>query len=556
MVKSRLRKWSFILPIAIFLFLISMGAIIRLNLYLNYEFSYDERFSYVEASSNSFKNLIFFPTDDRPPLYYSLVKLLISISDNMYFLRFPSFLFSIITLILIYKIFLIFNTKSAQVALLLSSLHPLLISASWQARDYSLLQMLCVLVVFMLIKILNKIHQIKPIAAQDVGTLIVSIALGFLTSFLFYPFILITFSVFLCIVISLQNKIPSTTQNRRSLFFLTSIIFVIFLLAGIFSLRMAELVVSRSSLLEAPFNLQSLTISTYQLFSASGLNLYSEKDHLPLVLILFILVVPLISLTRLLKKELSIHTSFSIMMMSSGLSLFIFHLVISETTQMNLLVPKGFSTLVVYYLGYFFISFNQLNAISIKNTSLKLGYLILFLAVFSSAYYLKMIYFSNYNYWANLMKWEYPLIQEQLMTKVVKNITDLTGSDQLIFYPSWDDRILKFEWRREPQLLSRMKLHEDFWDLDKNILFGSVNKKYGLNLQRKLFFPDQYVGQESTFFLVMNEFVLEKTKEQTLKEDTDFYLKPHDLLSQYCIENVTPPEIKGSYSLLKCYNSK
>lgn len=121
-----------------------VGIITRLWLYLiNLPLNLDEATVWQVAVENSLKGLMmgnFFEVRFHPPLYYVFIHLLTYINESEYFLKFPSLIFSIISLVIIYKLVnLTVNKRIAYLSVLLYSLLPFSIFWSSQLRVYPLL---------------------------------------------------------------------------------------------------------------------------------------------------------------------------------------------------------------------------------------------------------------------------------------------------------------------------------------------------------------------------------------------------------------------------------
>lgn len=116
------------------------GLLLRLGPYLHRDLWEDELFSI--AFAQRITNVpvhILHPNDDRPPLFYLVVKALLAISDDPHVLRLTGLIPSLLCIPLAYYMF---HKRSKKVALFVSgwmAFAPYLIEYSWQLRDYGLL---------------------------------------------------------------------------------------------------------------------------------------------------------------------------------------------------------------------------------------------------------------------------------------------------------------------------------------------------------------------------------------------------------------------------------
>ena len=107
----------------------------------------------LSISSVSWKEIWFSPLDPTPPLYYSLIKLILNFGDSELFLRLPSVVFSLLTIFLVYKsAFLLSGFKSAIIASQALTLSMYSIEYAQEARTYALLGFLISLAFYGVVK--------------------------------------------------------------------------------------------------------------------------------------------------------------------------------------------------------------------------------------------------------------------------------------------------------------------------------------------------------------------------------------------------------------------
>ncbi len=129
----------------LFFYSISISALIFFSLYkmIHRSLWLDELYMLAVAKMD-FISSIQQTFDYSAPLYQILLKLLVKIGfDSEIVLRFPSLVFSLLSLIYVYLLAkLIFNQKTAVVTTLLTSVHPFVVYYSSESRPYTLLLLL------------------------------------------------------------------------------------------------------------------------------------------------------------------------------------------------------------------------------------------------------------------------------------------------------------------------------------------------------------------------------------------------------------------------------
>lgn len=127
-----------------------IGSFLRVVYYLlNFPLNFDEAVVWKLSTDNDLQDLLtgnYWEVRFHPPLYYLLNHLYVQINNSEYFLRFPSLLFSILSLYILYKLVKI-NTdrKTALYSIILYSFLPFSLFYSIQLRVYSLLFLISLL---------------------------------------------------------------------------------------------------------------------------------------------------------------------------------------------------------------------------------------------------------------------------------------------------------------------------------------------------------------------------------------------------------------------------
>src|SRR3989338_724452 len=147
--------------------IIGVGLILRILFIINsHDFWFDESYTYFASNLKAQDVLKLSLSDNNPPLYYLLIHFLIKISDNEYFLRLPSLLAGLATIIFTYKFsqLLTKSQKVSNIAALLVAVSPLTLYLSTEARPHSLAIFLLVLLLFLFVKIQQK-PKVKNLTA-------------------------------------------------------------------------------------------------------------------------------------------------------------------------------------------------------------------------------------------------------------------------------------------------------------------------------------------------------------------------------------------------------
>lgn len=168
------QNWSRYLLV---LFMLIVGGS-RLYSAVSHELLEDELHTYFFATRYPVVSQLVSPSDDRPPGFYLLIKGLLSISDEMVFLRLMSVAVSVVIAWLNYKLFEPFGSAYAKVGLVLGAFLPMFYFHSWQARDYVYLQLLATLGMV----VVGRLLLVEAKSKQAVGSAIKLAGLGVVMS--------------------------------------------------------------------------------------------------------------------------------------------------------------------------------------------------------------------------------------------------------------------------------------------------------------------------------------------------------------------------------------
>lgn len=518
----------------------SLAFFFRANLLFTQEFSLNERFSYSFAVNNSFIDHIVSPPDDRPPLYYSLIKLLIPISNSKEFLRLSSLLFSMISIVYIYKIFEFFSKRTALYALIFSSTHSLLIHVSWQVRDYSLLTMLSVLVVYFLVKILTDIYSHKIILKKDIVCLLLTTLAGVLTSYLFYPFIGIVLFVFGILIFSIRKKIDRINISLLQKMFLG--IFPIVIVAIYYVIDGFQRVINLNQLANSHHS-DVFPQIFLELFSMPGYWFLTNNVWVPLTMLsLFSIII----LYVYFKIDYKNNQKILIQFFSFSLILSVLSYLLFSEFLVNLLIPRAWVALIVFFIFIIVVGWSYLEKFLSKWISKKI-----LMLVFSLLFFVIGIfqYGVRYELWGYKCDYKYnkyndiiyPFPNDRLMTTLVKTVESyLDESTQLITLPDYEMIIFDYEWRNR--------------DLKNN--YKQISSKFATIGQEIESYDDLFDSfLESSNQHLKLIIVMDKLPCDDLFKHDDPFAKAHqklfDFINQNC-ETKWSEEIMGAYNVWGC----
>ncbi|MDZ4786717.1 MAG: glycosyltransferase family 39 protein [bacterium] len=145
----------------VLLIVVLLGLVLRIYNLPSRELWYDEAFS-AKMVSNSFVDVLnLSKLDVHPPLYYLLLKGWTTVfGSSEVSLRFPSVIFGVLLIPLIYKLIMYINSdrRKALLASLFVAINPFLVAHSNDARSYS---MLCFLTVLTFLFVLKAVKEKK-----------------------------------------------------------------------------------------------------------------------------------------------------------------------------------------------------------------------------------------------------------------------------------------------------------------------------------------------------------------------------------------------------------
>jgi len=185
---------------ALLFLLISLGSFLRLYKLDNKGLWFDEIGEVIVASSNSISDVLLGASHHlAPPLDYLILHVFLHFGNSDFIVRFPSVIFGILSIPLIYKIGkLLFGVKEGLIGAFLLSIAPMHIWYSQETRMYSL---------FVFLSLLSLLFFIKAINENTVMTwlgFIISTTLNMYTHY-FAFFIILIYLLFL-IVLVFKNR--------------------------------------------------------------------------------------------------------------------------------------------------------------------------------------------------------------------------------------------------------------------------------------------------------------------------------------------------------------
>lgn len=181
-------------------FLICLGSFLRLYKLDNKGLWFDEIGEVIVASSNSISDVLLGASHHlAPPLDYLVLHMFLHFGNNDFIVRFPSVIFGILSIPLIYKIGkLLFGDKEGLIGALLLSVAPMHIWYSQEARMYSLFVFLSLLSLLFFIKAINKNTIVMWLGFT------ISTTLNIYTHY--FAFIIILIYILFLIVVVFKNR--------------------------------------------------------------------------------------------------------------------------------------------------------------------------------------------------------------------------------------------------------------------------------------------------------------------------------------------------------------
>ncbi len=524
--------------------LLFLGFFLRLFLLLNHEFSFDERFSFFFAQNSSFAEHFISPPDNRPPLYYSLVKMVSYISTSPNALRFPSLVFSILSLMILYKLFLLLNKQTALVALAIGTFHPILLTISWQARDYSLLGLLSLTSIYFALELLRQSYQKKLIVVKTVIVLTILALLGLLTSYLYYPFLLaIFFSLIQCIPLQMIKKI---VRNKSLLLAISSSVIVL-LIVGIYYFANGYSVIISHNQLNHTTDINEVKTSILELFSLTGLktSLFPEiASELGLILIALTTLLGVV----LTKNCTSLRQAMTKFIFYGGFILVLLYLAITYISPVSISFARGYTAVTGFSIGILAITFTSSTVwLKLKHLPFYFGRFLLVLMMALSMYYFQIVY-QLIDVDDIHQPWVYPSISTKVMTALTRIVNSDTKSDQIIMLPSYENTALHYDWRNSSKFTYRFELHSQLYRNFPNTSVDPINPT--IKDQLEIFFNSGKTKNKH-FLVVVNLYVKNKLYLMRSMESEQFYALLIGL-QPYCSEQTLQPPLLGSYEIYRC----
>lgn len=190
----------------IFLAILFIGLILRLIPALRLEFWFDEAFTFSTRNMNFWQMVKYDPP--HPPLFYWLMKFWSQINSTQIFLRTPVLIFSLLSILLVYKISknLNFNNYFPLLSSLFFSLHILMIEAGIEYKMYCLVIFLMLLSLFSALKILQ---------GENKWVVVFFLAnfMGLLTDYSFIWYFISLFTGFIFLFLLNKTYIKSNFKN-------------------------------------------------------------------------------------------------------------------------------------------------------------------------------------------------------------------------------------------------------------------------------------------------------------------------------------------------------
>lgn len=207
-----------------FISLLFIALIVRLISQAGKPFWFDEAISWSFAKQNISQMFLATAADNHPPFYYLFLHFWLKIGSSEFFLRVPSVLFGLVSVLVFYNIgTLLFNRKVALTSSLIFSLSPLQVYFSTETRMYSLWTTLTLINFYYFLKIIKKPER------NYYFLFAISYLLSLYTHYFSLVYIL-SLDLFLILYFNkYKRQIPGllTTQAVALIFFLPWAIFIL-----------------------------------------------------------------------------------------------------------------------------------------------------------------------------------------------------------------------------------------------------------------------------------------------------------------------------------------
>jgi len=327
--------------------ILALGMSLRVYPAVSHRFWEDELFTYrLSTVYSTIWQQLLTPADDRPPLYYMFTRALITLNDSEFFLRLPSLVASLLSLVILYGLFVRTHPTMAYFALLLPAFSLFFIDLSWQFRDYGLLLACTSVVIVALWRLIQELTGQKKGTKYTLFLLGIGSLAGAMINYLYLAFLA---SVGICLVFCLFGRL-----RMRTLMALICTLGLPFLVSGIYLLRQTGIIIKTTTWIPAPdfFSYAALVghaagLTDYMHHSVNP-NLYKEQQYV----YIFLFVITMITLLALSswRKRLSHLYLFSLL----GIGVFIINVagiaVISGVLHTNLFLPRTFTPAILFFL--------------------------------------------------------------------------------------------------------------------------------------------------------------------------------------------------------------
>ncbi len=168
-----------------------LGLGLRLFPFFTKSFWEDEMYSYFFATQpKSFLEYFRAPPDDRPPLFYLIVKAVTFIGTQEKLLRLPGLIFSVLALYILYRAFKKIHTGAALTVLFLSACSLFQIDMTWELRDYVVQIFVSSVIIYLVVRFFQNLYTRSALMYRYYVFLGIASTLGCLLNHIFIPFVI------------------------------------------------------------------------------------------------------------------------------------------------------------------------------------------------------------------------------------------------------------------------------------------------------------------------------------------------------------------------------
>lgn len=360
-----------------FVLILGLALFLRLGPFIHKDLWQDELYSIHFASENYSPVLqLLNPVDDRPPLFYLLVRAQLFFSHDKILLRLPSLLSSLLTSFIF---FVMLRKRHPGVALtgsLFSAFSPFLIHYSWQLRDYGLMLSITATGIFVMYQQLQSIEHGQRVRWRSLALFAATSLVGSLLNYIYF--------VYSLILIGLIGVVGFVAFQQHRKVFLDYVSRLVLIHFPIFSLILQYLLIQRETITNTTswippfsfFSLAGLMSTAFGLSYAFDVVMPEQYVRLGVKSIISLLVL-LIGMVVFFHRRRRYKTSFTVLMVLSfltfgctviamiilgsltGTSLFLNRTFVPVTVflilGMGVLVHEIFRTLAKKWLALFFV---------------------------------------------------------------------------------------------------------------------------------------------------------------------------------------------------------